>query len=877
MTNNNSAAERSKTSDEKVAEALLKHSVLTEKTLKNIRHKQKEAALQGHKISLAQLAIKEGLISKEKLKNIFNKNQPTIPKELGGFKIIKKIGEGGMGTVYQANQLSMNRDVALKLLSRKQSANKKFIQHFYREARAAARMSHSNIVTAINVGEDKGIHYFAMELVDGISLRELMKIKGVLPEDYCLHIAKQVTLGLEHATKHNIVHRDIKPDNILLATQNSVNDGTFGSIDDVVKIADMGIARMEDEKLSADDNKPMGTPHYISPEQAKGKGEIDFRADIYSLGATLYHMSTGHTPFTGENALKVVLAHINEPLKSPREHLSSMTTGFSKLIVKMMKKNPNERYNSHQEIIKAIEKLGNRKIPSKKLVVTKNEKKQPIGLYVIILVFIIGGLILKSSLKNESTISYYPTKKTKTNLSEEGLLTVKKSPLMLWLNSLDSKKFGTLSNNGAAAVTELDLRKKLKITNNDIGYLNQLNRLEGLKIKNCQFNDFKKYTGLKKLSRLHLITLPNVNEWVKTLASMKSLTSLTIESCHSINIDSLEQISEMSQLSELHLLNMSNINNRGIIILKNMTQLKSFSLTGSRINNTGLILIKKMKSLKHLDLSLSNIDDKSLEYFAQLKNLNSLTLKRCNISNKGVDVFKKEKPTCEIVTNELSIRENTNKATATIKKEAPRQTLQKINDPIITWLIELNPKKFSALTKDDLANISELDLSESSILLPGDIEKLGELPNLKKIKLQKIQPVKLNALKTLHHLHLVEVHNVDEWVKKITDLTSLTTLTLESCHTLSNTEIEQLSNIETLTNLSITDSRINNDDLKNIMKITNLTHLNLSHSNISDDAIKHIEQLESLISLTINQTKISIEAINAFKNENPTCDVISDK
>lgn len=224
---------------------------------------------------------------------------PLIGKTLGGCKVLTRIGRGGMGTVYSARQISLDRPVALKVLSDKYTRDPAFIDLFIREARAAGLLSHPHIVQVYDVGREEDLHYFTMELMDHGSAEKRIDENGALPLHVALDIVRQAAKGLEYAEKQGIVHRDIKPGNLMM------------SLDGTVKIGDLGIARKADASGVVSQKEGVsGSPHYIAPEQARGDS-IDPRADIYSLGATLYHCLTGKTPYRGKGARDVILKHMN--------------------------------------------------------------------------------------------------------------------------------------------------------------------------------------------------------------------------------------------------------------------------------------------------------------------------------------------------------------------------------------------------------------------------------------------------------------------------------------------------------------------------------------------------------------------------------------
>ena len=210
--------------------------------------------------------------------------------EIPGYEIIERLGKGSMGLVFKARQTSVDRIVAVKVLLDTLAQNKEFIKRFEREAKIAAKLQHNNIVNAIDAGEVDGNHYFVMEYVEGATIKDELDKNKVFDEKVALKIVIAVAEAMKHAHERGLIHRDIKPENVILT-----KDGN-------VKLADLGLARLTaDEKWAMSEaGMAIGTPYYISPEQVRGQVDVDIRADIYSLGATLYHMVTGRVPYPGE-------------------------------------------------------------------------------------------------------------------------------------------------------------------------------------------------------------------------------------------------------------------------------------------------------------------------------------------------------------------------------------------------------------------------------------------------------------------------------------------------------------------------------------------------------------------------------------------------
>jgi hypothetical protein len=267
------------------------------------------------------------------------------PPLLGDYELLDRVGEGAMGTVYKARQRSMDRIVAVKVLKPVLARNAEYVERFWREARAAARLSHPNIVLAIDAGEDQGFYYFAMEYVEGHTVGLLLKA-GPLEETPALRIALQVAQALEYAWTHErIVHRDIKPGNLIITP-----NGT-------AKLADLGLAHEADlagEDVSTEGGKILGTPSYMSPEQIR-RAELDVRSDLYSLGASLFHMVTGRPPFEGADTKAVLAQHLFEPPPDPRKVCPGLSEGVARIILRLLAKDRGERYPAAQALVADIE------------------------------------------------------------------------------------------------------------------------------------------------------------------------------------------------------------------------------------------------------------------------------------------------------------------------------------------------------------------------------------------------------------------------------------------------------------------------------------------------------------------------------------------
>jgi serine/threonine-protein kinase len=308
-----------------------------------------ESRLKVNPIVLKDLMIELGYLTRtqaDRLKKSI-KESKTADHQIPGYKILGRLGAGAMAVVYKARQLSLNRIVAIKVLPKRFTENPEYVERFYKEGQAAGKLNHPNIVQAFDVGESGGYHYFIMEYVEGKTIADDLSAGKVFDEHEALEIIIQVAHALAHAHARGLIHRDVKPKNIMIGKDGSV------------KLADMGLARetADIEAAQTEAGKAYGTPYYISPEQIRGKVDIDGRADIYGLGATFYHMVTGRVPFMAEDSAEVMRKHLKEPLVPPDHINTSLSAGVSEVIEIMMAKRRENRYKNVEELLMDLEAL----------------------------------------------------------------------------------------------------------------------------------------------------------------------------------------------------------------------------------------------------------------------------------------------------------------------------------------------------------------------------------------------------------------------------------------------------------------------------------------------------------------------------------------
>lgn len=349
-------------SDDVFARAALQMGAITPEQLQAAQSSLVELVRQGQTTSLGEMLVRQGIITQPLRENIERKvraQAPAAARQLGPYKLLRKLGEGGMGAVYLAEDTLLNRKVALKVLPQKYSTEHEFLSRFKREAVAAGKLNHRNIVGAYAVGDEGGWHYYAMEYCEGTPLDKTITRLGQMPVADALRIVEQVARGLDYAHRNGVIHRDVKPSNIIV-----LPDGT-------AKILDLGLSKntgASEQSFQTVSGTALGTPHYISPEQARGESGVDGRSDIYSLGATLYHLVTGKTPYEGTTPAMVMMKHMTAQVPDPRDHNSDLSDEVVHIICKAMAKAPDDRYANCEEMAKDLELVQQCKAPQSKAI-----------------------------------------------------------------------------------------------------------------------------------------------------------------------------------------------------------------------------------------------------------------------------------------------------------------------------------------------------------------------------------------------------------------------------------------------------------------------------------------------------------------------------
>jgi len=323
---------------------------------------QKKAA--GEDVTMSQALVALGILTEVQIRRALGGRKAPPPPRTGphplaaaikGYLILKQLGSGGMGDVYLAKQTSLDRLVAIKILPAHLASDEDFIERFVVEARAAGKVFHENIVAAVDIGESNGRYFFTMELVEGPTLQQLILRRGAQTEKFSLDIVRQVARGLKHAYAHGLIHRDIKPANIMITTEK------------VAKICDFGLARdLESDVTATKPGVVHSSPAYASPEQCKGVLNLDHRTDMYSLGVTLFEMLTGERPFQAGTASALFIKHATETPPSPQEINPEVSDATTALVLRLLRKEPKQRFETYDLLIEAIDACEKPRTPPKR-------------------------------------------------------------------------------------------------------------------------------------------------------------------------------------------------------------------------------------------------------------------------------------------------------------------------------------------------------------------------------------------------------------------------------------------------------------------------------------------------------------------------------
>ena len=533
---------------------------------------------------------------------------------LGEYVILDVLGSGGMGRVFRALHRKMNRVVALKVLPPSAMDCAESVERFQREIQAVAKLSHPNIVTAHDAGSCGDMYFFVMDLIDGQDLAQCVKEHGPLPVKEALDYVLQVAKGLEYAHGQGVVHRDIKPSNLIVDA-----GGT-------VKILDLGVARCQNAPLDGNLTNTgclLGTVDYMAPEQAINTKQADHRADIYSLGCTLYFLLTGQPVYGGETAMERLLAHRDNPIPSLTSACSDAPEWLDSVFKKMAAKQPEARFQSMDEVVAALERC--QRVP--------RSGKHWLGVAavafgIVVAVAFIGTLAWKFS----STIRYgEPTQP----IIEHPTATERRSLEWIFSNGgsvevlLNGKRQSAASAQQLPpppfTVVKVELRHRGKMAEDDLANLAPLTATEDVLLGN---------DSLTGVGCRYFATMPNLRR-IQLWGTQ-------------VNEEGLREIAKLKNLTMLNIGNNRNITDAALEHIKDMNNLQVLNIGATSITDEGLRHVANLENLTSLTLLRTKITDAGLSHLARLRKLESLNLREANVTAEGIKRLKAQLPNCQI-------------------------------------------------------------------------------------------------------------------------------------------------------------------------------------------------------------------------------------
>lgn len=574
---------------------------------------------------------------------------------LGDYTLLEIIGSGGMGTVYKAIHRPMDRLVALKTLPPALTESPDALRRFRREAQAVARLSHPNIVVAHDAGEADGVHFLVMELIDGEDLARLVRDQGPLPVEQAVDFLLQAARGLEYAHGVGVIHRDIKPSNLLLDK------------DGAIKILDLGLARFQTAEQPSDltgSGSVLGTIDYVAPEQAANTKHADHRADIYSLGCTLYYLLTGRPVYGGETTVERLLAHREEPIPSLREPRSDVSSDLDCIFQKMVAKRPEDRFQSMGDVIRA---LGSCRLLAEAISpadMPRRWRVRPLlAVGLLGLLALLAVIIVKIHLEPVAITPAVPQRKSDQKALEKKDVVVKVAPPpaadqatmereaahwvlgvggIIHVRCVDGTQHDVSSATNLPSnefrITSIFISDVAHFDNSGLRHLGNLSNLERLSIIRCPTLDDSGVAHLRGLTTLRELDLSEdikvTGEGVKHLSGLAQLWNLSLTGT-GITDAALERLRPLKNLRRLPL-ERTNIGDSGLAFLADLTELRYLHLGQTKTTEAGLVHLDHLTHLEALNLASCPITDAGLEHLTAHASLNELCLDNTKVTNEGL-------------------------------------------------------------------------------------------------------------------------------------------------------------------------------------------------------------------------------------------------
>ncbi len=813
------------------------------------------------------------------------------------YEIRGLLGAGGMGAVYRARHKLMDREVALKVVKAQLVEKPGRVERFHREVQAAARLIHPNIVTAFDAEQVGDTHFLVMEFVPGQSLAQVIQERGRLPVALACEYVRQAAVGLQHAYKQGMVHRDIKPANLMVT-----NSGR-------VKILDFGLARLASE-LPGDgatqEGYVLGTPDYIAPEQAEDSRQADIRADIYSLGCTLYHLLTGEPPFPTGTFLQKIKAHQTQAPRPLRELCPDLPAGLVAVVERMMAKDPVQRYQTPAEVAQALAQLKQASevesaFPA--FVTTVTEVIPPAAARQILparrfprrgrwiaagFLFVLAGGVLLQQIIIRLTDEKGNTREIPVKAGESIQIVQKganpkptetdsERQAAEWVLSIGGKiqiRQGEQTRPVEAAkdlpaapfeLVLVDLQSNPKVNDAGLEHLKGLSNLTKLDLRNTQVSDAG-LERLKRLGKLRVFFLQGTRVSDAGLVHLKGLSDLAelyLEWTR-VSGSGLQHLEGLAELTRLEL-GATPMTDSGVIHLKRLTNLTHLDLRHTLVSNAGLEHLKGLSKLRVLHLDGTRVTDAGLVHLKGLTDLTELFLSQTGVSGGGL---KHLDGLTKLTRLELQATPVTDSSLMQLKGMTNLTVLDLshtlVSNPGLEYLKELGKLRVLILSGTrasdaglvhlkGLTNLTQLELSQTGV--SGDGLK------------------HLEGLTKLTDLRLEATAVTDSGVAHLKGLTMLTALDLRETH-VGDAGLEHLKGLSKLRVLILNGTRVSNAGLVHLKGLTDLTQLYLENTRVGDPGLKHLAGLNRLERLDVTGTQITDRGLAEICSALPRCEVV---
>jgi tRNA A-37 threonylcarbamoyl transferase component Bud32 len=693
-------------------------------------------------------------------------------RRIGPFEVLSELGRGGMGIVYKAYHSKLHRVVALKVLSPALADDKEFLQRFEREAQSAAALNHPNIVTVYDVGAEAGEHYIAMEYVDGPNLQQRLDAEGALEWTEALRIVRQALRGLDAAHRIGVVHRDIKPHNIIL-------NGAG-----LVKIADFGLAKRLDDSVQTltIPGLIVGSPAYMAPEQARGE-ELDARTDLFALGGVLYTLLSGHPPFAGKTRSELLRNILGENPTALRSIRADLPIPVARLVERALEKDPDNRFASAEEMGTAVDLtlagMGEtrRLIPEKAPARTRATGRLAVAVVIIVLCLGIVAMIARTRTAPPPETPAPPapsattppgeTTHTGSEIFRDMQLedAARKALGLSPDEALDPARLATLtrldaSRGGITDLRGLERAKRLEHLNlsgnplTNIEPLAQLPSLVVVDLHDIPGLDGNQLVHLRSLSNLLCIQFDgrkNVDAALEAISTMPMLELLSIHGGSSGTAAGVRKLERLETLRGLSLMFFVNPLDEALDAIGRIRRLDYLNLTGSNVTDTGMPHLAGLEHLRFFALGDTKITDAALPVFARLSGLKILILQREAVTDAGLDALA-ESPTLDYLCL-LECRQVSDAGMKAIARAARLTTLNLLGCTAVT------AGGVEALA--DAPALRELHIGPGPALESSGLQALATLPGLTHLVLQTdkpFSPARIDALLSLKSLRFLGFH-----------------------------------------------------------------------------------------------------------------------